>query len=103
MAVALKPQNTPSEQLREWMRYVHYYQDQVLHCIEGREERLVEKIRNRALFERMFYLQVLKRVVSLVYMFAVVPKALHTSAFPIIVKNTLLYIEGYEDAFDKQI
>ena len=50
----------------------------------------MEKMRNRALFERMFYLQVLQKKVNFVYMAAVVPEGLRTSAFPIIVENALL-------------
>ena len=102
MAITLKPQSTPSEQLREWMRYVHYYQDQVLNCIIGREEGLVEKIRNRALFERMFYLQVMQVLVNRLYLVAAVPEPLRPSGFSILMENTLLFIEGQEDEFDKQ-
>ena len=102
MAMTLKPQNTPSEQLREWMRYVHYYQHQVLNCIKGREQRLVEKIQNRDLFERMFYLQAMQELGNRLYMVAAVPQPLRPSAFSILIENTLLFIEGQEDEYDKR-
>ena len=102
MAMTLKPQNTPSEQLREWVRYVHYYQHQVLNCIKGREQRLVEKIQNRDLFERMFYLQAMQELGNRLYMVAAVPQPLRPSAFSILIENTLLFIEGQEDEYDKR-
>ena len=97
LMVTTLPQSSPSEQLNYWKKFTDFYHEQLLASIQGREEHLIERIKDNKNFDRIMYLQVIEALLNRACLMAVVPEKDTPESCITSMENLLLYIESNGD------
>ena len=97
LMVTTLPHSSPSEQLNYWKKFTDFYHEQLLASIQGREEHLIERIKDKKNFDRIMYLQVIEALLNRACLMAVVPGKDTPESCITSMENLLLYIQSNGD------
>ena len=94
------PQPTLAEHLKLYKTYTAYYQQQLVEFLRGRDEELINKIKDKEPFDRMVHLQMFEILLNRMVIMGFIPEEKLKGIDQSGIKNVLLYIEAQAEEYD---
>ena len=95
----IPPQSTLEKHLQVFKAHTAYYQKHLLEALSGRDDVLINKIKDRDMFDRIVYLQMFELLLNRMCLLGALPKQHVQAPFLFLAETVLSYIEAQEDEY----
>ena len=97
----VSPQSSAAEDhLTVYKTYTAYYHQQLLEALKGRDQSLINRIKDRETFERIVYLQMFEILLNRMSVVGALPKEHRHRKYEEIIESAFLYIEAQTGLYD---
>ena len=95
----IPPQSTLERHIQVFKAHTAYYQKHLVEALQGRDKFLINKIKDRDMFDRIVYLQMFELLLNRSCLLGALPRQHVAAPYLLMVENVLSYIEAQADEY----
>ena len=96
----VSPQSSAEGHLRVYKTYTAYYHQQLLEALKGRDQSLINRIKDWETFDRIVYLQMFEILLNRMSVVGALPEEHRQRKFEATIENAFRYIEAQTEIYD---